>query len=615
MGINLANQVYDFSGWATKNDLKCADGRIIKRGAFSDNDGVVVPLVWEHFRSDPKNVLGHALLKNMDDGVYAYGVFNNTEYGNIARELVKHGDIQSLSIWANQLRQIGSEVLHGMIREVSLVIAGANPGARIECVLEHGDYMEDADEVIICTGEPVEASDWVKTKLDAENTDEIDTLSHADSEDSNDEKPLTVGNVLKTMNEDQRKALLILIDKTIENYTNDAEDENDDDKSDVSKKNGESTKKNKDEGGTDMKHNIFDKETTNDDKSMQHSADLQAVIADGKRYGSMRESAIAHGITDIDYLFPDAKNVTPTPGFISRDMGWVSIVMNSVHRSPFSRIKSIFADITEDDARAKGYTKGKQKKDEVFSLLKRTTTPGTIYKKQKLDRDDVIDITDFDVISWIKREMRTMLDEEIARAILIGDGRLASSDDKISEDHIRPIYKDDSLYSIKAVMDVVGNSGTAPTADEKSKSFIRAAIKARKDYQGSGSPIMFTTEDVLTDCLLMEDKNGRIIYDSVSKLASVLRVKDIVTVPVMEKVTRTDTDTYTLMAIIVNLSDYMVGADKGGAVNMFSDFDIDFNAQKYLIETRCSGALVVPKSAIVIEYKTLAGATEDEGEP
>lgn len=606
MRLEQEARPYDFSGWATKNDLKCADGRVIKRGAFSGCDGLIVPLVWNHFRSDPKNVLGHALLKNMEDGVYTYGVFNNTESGAIAKELVLHGDIQSLSIWANQLEQDGSDVLHGVIREVSLVIAGANPGARIECVLEHGG--EDFDEAIICTGEPVQTNSKETDSADVDlrsSPEKEDDAVHAD-----EDKEATIGEVLETFTEQQRKALLVLIDKTIEHCTDGLDVKQDADKDeDESKTN---TKNKKDEGGTDMKHNIFDKETATGEQNMEHSAELQAVIADGKRYGSMRESALAHGITNIDYLFPDAKNVTPTPGFISRDMGWVSTVMSSVHRSPFSRIKSIFADITEDEARAKGYTKGKQKKDEVFSLLKRATTPATIYKKQKLDRDDVIDITDFDVVSWIKKEMRTMLDEEIARAILTGDGRLSSSDDKISEDHIRPIYSDDSLYSIKAVMDVVGNSGAEPTASEKSKSFIRAAIKARKEYRGSGSPTMFTTEDVLTDCLLMEDKNGRIIYDSVQKLASVLRVKEIVTVPVMENVSRTDTDTYTLMAIIVNLADYMVGADKGGAVNMFSDFDIDFNAQKYLIETRCSGALVVPKSAIVIEYRTAAGVQGDD---
>ena len=352
-------------------------------------------------------------------------------------------------------------------------------------------------------------------------------------------------------------------------------------------------------GNKTMKHNVFDNEYDKND-ILSHS-DLEAIFADAKRYGSLKDSVLAHGIEQIDYLFPDAKNVTNTPQFIQRDMGWVQKVMNSVHHTPFSRIKSILADITEDDARAKGYIKGNLKKDEVFTLLKRTTTPTTIYKKQKLDRDDVVDITDFDVVAWLKSEMRMMLDEEIARAILVGDGRLSSSDDKINEQNIRPIWKDDDLYTIKAPVTVAANA----TAYEKAKAFIRAAIKSRKNYKGSGEPTLYTTEDVLTDCLLMEDTTGRVIYDSVSKLATTLRVKEIVTVPVMENLSRVDNGTtYGLMGIIVNLTDYNIGADKGGAVNMFDDFDIDYNAQKYLIETRCSGALIKPYSAIALELTT-----------
>ena len=345
-----------------------------------------------------------------------------------------------------------------------------------------------------------------------------------------------------------------------------------------------------------MKHNVFDNEDTQD--VLSHS-DMEAIFADAKRYGSLKDSMLAHGIEQIDFLFPDAKNVTSTPQFIQRDMDWVQRVMTAVHNTPFSRIKSIFADITEEDARAKGYIKGEIKKEEVFSLLKRTTTPTTIYKKQKLDRDDVIDITDFDVVAWLKSEMRMMLDEEIARAVLVGDSRLNSSDDKINEQNIRPIWTDADLYTIKTPVTVAANA----TADQKAKAFIRAAIKSRKNYKGSGEPTLYTTEDVLTDCLLMEDTTGRIIYDSVTKLATALRVKEIVTIPVMEGLTReVGGKNLDLMGIIVNLSDYNIGADKGGAVNMFDDFDIDYNAQKYLIETRCSGALIKPYSAIALEF-------------
>jgi hypothetical protein len=347
-----------------------------------------------------------------------------------------------------------------------------------------------------------------------------------------------------------------------------------------------------------MKHNVFDTDTQQEENVISHS-DMKAVIDDAKRYGSMKESALAHGIEQIDFLFPDAESLDKAPQFIQRDMGWVKQVMNAVHHTPFSRIKSLFADITEEDARAKGYFKGKFKKDEVFGLLKRTTTPTTIYKKQKLDRDDVVDITDFDVIAWLKAEMRMMLDEEIARAILVGDGRLSSSDDKINEQNIRPIWKDEDLYTVKKLVEA--ESGA--TASEKAKAFIKAAIKARKEYKGSGEPTLYTTEDVLTDCLLIEDATGRVIYDTTAKLANALRVKAIVTVPVMEGLTRTDdaNGEVALMGIIVNLSDYNIGADKGGAVNMFDDFDIDYNAQKYLIETRCSGALTKPYSAIALE--------------
>jgi len=571
---------FDFSGWATRNNLKCSDGRTIMKDAFKDNNGQTVPLVWNHQHNDPLNVLGHALLENRDEGVYAYCKFNETESGKNAKLLVEHGDVSALSIYANQLKQQGSSVLHGAIREISLVLAGANPGAFIDAVIRHGE--ESDEEAIIYTGENIalyHADDQKKDKPE-------DKKEESKSEKKEDEE--TIADVFNTLNEKQKTVVYAMIGQVLDEESEESEESEDN--------NNEDSK-----GGNEtMKHNVFDKEDTIQKDVLSHS-DMEAIFADVKRYGSLRDTVLAHGIENIDYLFPDAKNVTDTPQFIQREMGWVQKVMNSVHHTPFSRIKSILADITEDDARAKGYIKGNLKKEEVFSLLKRTTTPTTIYKKQKLDRDDVVDITDFDVVAWLKSEMRVMLDEEIARAALVGDGRLSSSDDKINEQNIRPIWTDADLYTIKAPVIVAANA----TADQKAKAFIRAAIKSRKNYKGSGEPTLYTTEDVLTDCLLMEDTTGRIIYDSVTKLATALRVKEIVTVPVMEDLSRTvEGTTYNLMGIIVNLTDYNIGADKGGAVNMFDDFDIDYNAQKYLIETRCSGALIKPYSAIAIESTT-----------
>ena len=562
---------YDFSGWATKNDLKCSDGRTIRKDAFKECDGKIVPLVWNHQHYDVTNVLGHAMLENRDEGVYAYGYFNDTEAGRNAKSMVQHGDIVSLSIFANKLKQNGSDVLHGDIKEVSLVLAGANRGALIDSVIMHG---EEIDEAVIYPGSSISL---YHAEPEKKPPDEEEKMEEKKEEKMAEEK--TIGDVFNELTEEQKNVVYYMMGKLNEEITDD--DDND-------------------EGEKEMKHNIFDRDDMNNDKVLSHS-EMKTIIDDARRYGSMKDSFIAHGIEDINYLFPDAKNVDATPRFISRDMGWVNKVMTGVHHSPFSRIKSIFADITEEDARAKGYIKGKMKKDEVFSLLKRTTTPTTVYKKQKLDRDDVVDITDFDVIAWLKTEMRTMLDEELARAYLVGDGRLSSSDDKINEQNIRPIWTDDDLYTIKATFTV----GASATADDKAKAFIRAAIKARKNYKGSGNPVLYTTEDVLTDCLLLTDTTGRDLYDSVEKLAKKLRVSEIVTVPVMENLSReAASKTYDLFGIIVNLNDYNVGADKGGAVNMFDDFDIDYNAQKYLIETRCSGALTVPYSAIAIELES-----------
>ena len=571
---------YDFSGWVTKNNLKCADGRTIMKDAFKHNDGQKVPLVWNHQHNDPNEVLGYVLLHNQDEGVYGYGTFNDTESGQTAKLLVQHGDVNALSIYANQLKQSMSNVTHGNIREVSLVLAGANPGAYIDSIMMHGEDSED--EAIIYTGEDIEIY----------HADRDDSTSKNDEGSKEEKKPMTennddktIGDVFDTLTDEQKTAVYAIIAQVM----GDSETEND-------------------EGGNkEMKHNVFDNENENQENTLTHDA-MNTIIADGKRYGSLKESFLAHaqeyGIESIDWLFPEAKTLNNPPEFIKRDTGWVSGVMSSVSHTPFSRIKSAFADITEDEARAKGYMKGKLKKEEVFSLLKRTTTPTTIYKKQKLDRDDVIDITDFDVVSWLKAEMRMMLDEEIARAILVGDGRLASSDDKINESNIRPIWKDEELYTIRTYV----TKGT--TNDETIKAFIRAAIKARKDYKGSGNPVLYTTEDVLTDCLLLEDGMGRPLYESEEKLRTTLRVSKIITVPVMENLKRTDeiNGEVELMGLIVNLKDYNVSADKGGAINMFDDFDIDYNQQKYLIETRCSGALIRPYSAIAIEAKAAGAA-------
>ena len=559
---------YDFSGWATRANLKCSDGRTIMRDAFKQNDGQKVPLVWNHQHDDPNEVLGHALLENREDGVYAYCSLNDTEAGKTAKLLIQHGDISALSIYANQLKQNMSNVVHGNIREVSLVLAGANPGASIQSVIQHGATMED--EAMIYTGEELSIMHSDDPKPPVEKPEK--------TEKNTDENGETIGDIFNTLNEKQKEVVYALIGEALEN--------------------------NNSEGGDNtMKHNVFDQsEEQNSENVLSHS-EMQTIIEDGKRFGSLKESFLQHadeyGIENIEYLFPEAKSLNTPPDFIKREMGWVQTVMSGVHHTPFSRIKSMFADITADEARARGYMKGKLKKEEVFGLLKRTTTPTTIYKKQKLDRDDVIDITDFDVVAWLKSEMRMMLEEEMARAILIGDGRLPSSDDKINEQNIRPIWKDEELYTIRGI--VKGDdSDKAALATE----FIDQSVRSMTDYRGSGSPTAYMTAEMLTECLLLKDTNGKRIYSNENEVATAMRVSKIVTVPVMNNQTRKEgSDTYTLQAIIVNLNDYNVGADKGGAINMFDDFDIDYNQQKYLIETRCSGALTKPFSAIVLETK------------
>lgn len=582
---------YDFSGWATRNNIRCSDGRTILKDAFKHNDGQIVPLVWNHDHNDPLNVLGHALLENRDEGVYAYCTFNDTDAGRNAKALVEHGDVTALSIYANQLKQQGPNVLHGAIREVSLVLAGANPGAFIDSIIRHGE--ESDEEAIIYTGEELVLEHACGGETPKKKKKEMEHSQNTIVNDKNldaikdnftppsGNKEKTVQDVFDTLNEEQKTVVYALIGQALDDSN---QNEN-----------------NEKEGNDNMKHNVFDQDQKEKENVLTH-ADMETIISEGKRYGSLKDSFLAHtaqyGIDHIDYLFPDAKNVTNQPDFIKRDDSYVQKVLRGVHHTPFSRIKSTHANITADEARAKGYIKGHLKKEEVFTLLKRTTTPTTIYKKQKMDRDDIIDITDFDVVAYIKAEMRMMLDEEIARAILVGDGRSTSSDDKIPETNIRPIAKDDDLYTIKAPVAVAKDA----TEDAIAKAFIRTVIKTRKEYKGSGSPTLFTTEDMLTNCLLLEDNNGRIIYDSVDKLATTLRVKEIVPVEVMEGVTRTaGAKNLPLMAILVNLNDYYVGADKGGAINMFDDFDIDYNQEKYLIETRISGALVKPYSAIAFE--------------
>ena len=607
---------YDFSGWATKNDLRCSDGRVIRRDAFKVNDGKRVPLVWGHKHDSVSDVLGHAILENRDEGVYAYCTLNNTQAGKDAKECVKHGDIESLSIWANNLEQVGRDVLHGVIREVSLVTAGANPGAFIESVMVHGEPMdEDDEEGLFYTGEEIylehsieqqdeESPEEDKSKSEKEETSDMqdEHLAHSDDEkeEKDDNSGKTVGSVLESLSDDQKAAVGILINEVQKSKDSNKEEDE------------------------EMKHNLFDAESTSQGNVLSH-ADMDQIFADAKKVGSLRDAVnnafeeggvLAHstpmdgmtgpssatasqtyGFRDPDMLFPEYRSLNGnTPEWISRDMEWVQTVMSGVHRSPFSRIKSTYADITEDAARAKGYIKGKLKKEEVFTLLKRATDPQTIYKKQKLDRDDIVDITDFDVVAWIKAEMRVMLNEEIARAILIGDGRLADDDDKIQESHVRPIVKDVDLFNVKVA---VKESGAKAT--------INTIIRSRKNYKGSGNPTFFTTEDELVEMLLLEDEIGHKLYKTEAELATALRVKNIVTVEAMDGYTvAINNKNYPLVGLIVNLNDYNVGADKGGEINLFDDFDIDYNQYKYLMETRISGALTKPFSALTI-YRDVAG--------
>ena len=625
---------FDFSGWATKNDLLCADGRTIRKDAFKDDDGRTVPLVYQHNHEDLTRVIGHALLENREEGVYAYCSLNNTDMGRHAKECIRHGDFDSLSIYANKLVQRGGDVIHGVIRELSLVLAGANPGAKIEFpILAHGEEseteatiwhgddegfefesgmkLEEVEEEAVAHAEPEKkpakpAKEEAEAKPAKEEEKKDETVSHADEEGSDE----TVQDVLDSMTDTQRKVTEYLVAQALESAENESdEDEEDADEAAHSDFEGEEFT---------MKKNVFDNEAmeTNDQDVLTH-AQMETLIKDAKRLGSLKQSVLEHsaeyGIDQIDWLFPEDRSVPGgAPQFIQRDMGWVTQVMGAVAHTPFSRIKTLFADITEEQARARGYIKGRQKKTEVFKLLKRTTDPQTIYKKQKLDRDDVVDITDFDVVAWMKQEMRTMLDEELARAFLVGDGRAEDSDDHISEDHIHSVFHDDDdLFVVRKQYEAV-------QGEEKAKTLIKLVRKAWKDYKGSGNATAYLSEDTLSDLLLLEDSFGHFLYPTKDVVASVLGVQNIVTVPPMADPStyRVDEDDetkgYRPLMIIVNMKDYNVGADKGGSVNMFEDFDIDYNAQKYLIETRCSGALVRPFSAIVIEEE-FEIKTEGEG--
>lgn len=574
---------YDFSGYATKANTKCYDGLTIAPNAFADDNGRTVPVVWNHNHSGPEYVLGHALLQNRRDGVYAYVKMNDTPSGQTALEAVRSGDIDAMSIFANGLKKAGQTVMHGVIRELSLVLAGCNPGALIDEIVAHGtDNDGEGGEAFIYTDGGLS----LKHGLDPDDN----PLNEEDDKMAK-EGGKTLEEVVDTMNDEQKEALYALV-----GMAKDGLDEDDDpEEDDYDDEDDEDDYDDYDEED-DMKHNVFDNDP--EQGVLRHSMDeINAAIADGKSCGSMKDAFIAHGIEDVEWLFPEDHLLDTPPRIIDNDQSWVSKVMSGVHHIPFSRVKSMAADLTEEDARAKGYIKGNFKKEQVFSLLKRSTTPTTVYKKQKMDRDDVADITGFDVIAWLKQEMRAKLNEELARAYLIGDGRLSSSDDKINEGNIRPIYNDDDLFTIKVQVETAAGDDTATKLDK----MMTAVLKARKNYKGAGNPTFYTTDDTLTDLLLLKDKIGHRLYKNEAEVAQALRVKEIVTVPQMEGMTGKLGGEF--VGIIVNLADYTVGADKGGAVNMFDDFDIDYNQQKYLIETRCSGAMTTPFGAMAIEYK------------
>ena len=584
---------YDFSGWATRSNIKCSDGRTIMNDAFKENNGQKVPLVWNHQHDDPSEVLGHALLENRSDGVYAYCKFNNTESGQNAKALVQNGDVDKLSIYANKLKTVANNVIHGCIREVSLVLAGANPGAYIDSVIIHGEGSEIEEEGVIYTSENIDVIEHADSSDDKESKkdekEETVKMENKDLEKKEEQKKdKTVQEVFDTLNEEQKDAVYAIVGQAVEDAKKDSSDDEEN-----NKKEGENE---------DMKHNVFDKD--DNQEVLMHSEMINDAIRDAKKYGSMKESFLAHAeannMENYEILFPDATELYKEPRVIEEDRSWVAKVMNKVHHTPFSRVKTTFGRMSETEARAKGYIKGNLKTDIKMSFLNRVTTPTTVYIKNDIDRDDVIDITDFDIVAWQKREMRKNLDKELALAMLLGDGRNVSDPNKINEQNIRPVIKDNEMYTIQYTVtdgvDYNNANNSHSENDSVTKGVIRAAIKSRKQYKGSGRPTFYTTEDLLTDMLLIEDQNGRLIYDSIQKLCTALRVDEIVTIPEMEGEAYKD-----IYGIIVNMADYTAGADKGGSVNMFDDFDIDYNQMKYLMETRMSGALTVPYSAIVLK--------------
>lgn len=670
----MSNTDYDFSGYITRYNVKCADGRTILPGAFAEFDGERLPLVYMHNHTDNSQILGHVDIEAREDGLYGYGKFNNTPNGLDAKEQVANGDCNSLSIWANHLVEQAGKVMHGALKEVSLVLSGANPGAYIDNVaLQHSDGMiEDLlDEAIIYSGDEIilahsdDGGDdmTIEDVLDTLDDDQAwavgvvlemaeEGLQHDDVEGDVDMDE--VGKILQTLDDRQMKAFLAVLGSMGEMQHDDIDDYDADDLDDVDldevmgdDDDGEDDDEDYDEDYDDyddsqegemMHSNIFDQAGVYDGPYLSHD-DLNEIVADAKnsRAASLKEiflqnadyidglnAYMAHddvnpsanqtyGIRNVEWLFPEAKNLDTPPFFIKRDMEWVDGVLSGVHHLPFTRVKSMFADITEDTARALGYIKGNEKKEEFFDLQHRSTTPQTIYKKQKLDRDDILDITDFNVVLWLKAEMRLMLNEEIARAILIGDGRSANSPDKISEQHIRPVWTDDELFTIH-----LQDQNTYGTNSERAMAYIRMIIRNRKKLKSSGTPALYITEDLLTDMLLLEDGIGRPLYDTVEKLQTKLRVSKIVSVPVMENQTRTVTINNTEVTmqigmILVNLQDYCVGTDKGGQISMFDDFDIDYNQEKYLMETRMSGALVKPKTAMVLEHVPNNVVAPEEG--
>lgn len=592
----MVNFDYDCSGWATKANVRCYDGLVIAQDAFKECSGKVVPMVYNHDHSNVDNVIGHCLLENRPGGVYCYAKFNDTDTGKTARQCVESGDLSAFSIFANGLKKVGSTVKHGFIREVSLVLAGCNPGALIDEVVKHSaDEDYEGGEAFIYNedglslthgmdpeGNPLEDLTHSADSGDAVTDDEATQEEAKMADEKNEGK--TLEQVYNSMTDEQKECCHVLVGLALEEQEGGDNDDGEEDDT--------------------VKQNVFDKDTNA--TVLKHSIEeINNVVKTAKSHGTMKAAfedagmdsdELAHSIDNIDWLFPEDHLLDTTPRIIDKPDDWVSVVMGAVHHIPFSRFKSMFADLTEEDARAKGYIKGNFKKEEVFGLLRRSTSPTTVYKKQKLDRDDVIDITSFDVVAWLKQEMRLKLNRELALAYLLGDGRLAASEDKIDENCIRPVFNDSDLFTIKVQCKTTGLT----TVEDKYKALIKQILRSRKEYRGSGTPTLFTTEDALTEMLLLEDGIGHPLYADEAALARKLRVKNIVTIPEMEG--RKGAKGGDLVCLIVNLADYTVGADKGGAVSMFDDFDIDFNAQKYLIETRCSGALTTPFSAMAVEW-------------